>query len=340
MSGGVDSTAAAIILKDAGYEVTGITYILTDGFEAGLERAYGVATKLNIEHIVIDARDEFFNGVIEPFVSEYERGSTPNPCIMCNQRIKFNLLEKNRALGGYDFIATGHYARKAMYNDVSGKTHTTIRKGKLLSRDQSYFLHSLPRHIVDKCIFPLGELSDKREAEEILKSELINPYKSFESRGICFAPDGYAAYIKSNVDGDFSGFFVDSLGNEIAEHDGYYKYTLGQKRGLGFDLEKGKCVTRIDPNTGNVYIGDEALTYRKRVRISGVNWLVPPSVGMTFEVKLFQWGHILKAELSKLYRDKTVADLVFESEVRAPVSGQSAVLYDGDFVLGGGVVIL
>lgn len=337
MSGGIDSTAAAILLKDKGYEVTGITYNLFDSNDFILDRTSKIAKKLGISHFVVDERKSFKKNVIKPFVNEYLLGNTPNPCVYCNKFIKFLILEKYRKKGCFDFMATGHYVQKKFYKKDDKKI-LTIKKAKLLNRDQSYYLYNLNSEMISKCLFPLGEITHKRFAEELLKSELINPYYKPESRGICFAPEGHYNYLKNKIKENCSGFFVDNKKNKIFNHDAYYKYTIGQKKNLGFLIESGKCVIDIDYKTGEVKIGDERLTFKNTLKIFYTNWIIKPELNKIYDVNIFKWGLKLKCLISKINELNNSAEINFFEPVRAASSGQSAVIYDGEYLIGGGIV--
>ncbi|MCP4229454.1 MAG: tRNA 2-thiouridine(34) synthase MnmA [bacterium] len=344
MSGGVDSACAALLLEKLGYDVTGVTLRLydrevtrADGCFApgGIEDAAKLAAKLGIPHYVWQVQDIFRKKVIADFVFEYAAGRTPNPCIVCNRVIKFgHMVGRARSLG-FDYLATGHYCRRAGENgDV------TLHRPFDRNKDQTYFLWPIPAPALPYLLFPLGGLA-KDEATEIVSGFLDIEWKKPESQEVCFIEDdGYGAFVaetlaKSN-DIPGPGSILNENGKVIGEHRGYIHYTIGQRRGLGVAAGTPVYVKEIDAESNTIILGDNASLMNEQLTASHVNLLVPAD----------KWPEQVTACVR--YRDKGALagieidgdDVVvrFEETRRAIAPGQSVVFYDGDMLLGGAVI--
>lgn len=356
LSGGVDSAVAAALLVEAGHPVVGMTMRLYDAggsvASAGgrccgprdIEDARAVCAHLGIPFYVIDLEAEFSERVVEDFVEAYLAGETPNPCVRCNQHIKFTpLLSRARAIGA-DVLVTGHYARLAPGPGGATSLHRGVDAGK----DQSYFLFSMPPGELDAVRFPLGELTKDEVRQHALRLGLPNAQKP-ESQEICFVPDGdYAGFVASSALARRralppAGAIVDARsGERLGSHQGAHHFTVGQHRGLGNLTTKEKLfVVGLDPERGAVRVGPRAMAQRQELALRDVRWLgaapggVTPEPGARFEA-LVQVRHRqapLPAEV-ELSADGRVHLTVQEATVAAP--GQAAVLYEGDRVLGGG----
>ncbi len=333
ISGGVDSAVVAHLLKQQGYEVEGVTLLLFDNTDEQMKDAKWVCKKLAIKHHILDVRDIFKSKVINAFIDEYKKAFTPNPCALCNRSIKFGVLYDYMQERGYDYLATGHYVKLERINgDFYLKPSATYR------RDQVYFLHGVKREQLNHLLFPLGEFTDKEKVKQIaIKHQLLHDDIS-ESEGICFTKGRYYAdWLKEMLSTeDYSGAFIDENGNVIGEHEGYYRFTIGQRRGLGIDVPKGYCVVDINSHTKQVLIGPEHLCYHHQVVIDEVNWLLKPSQDKIYDVKIFNWGYRLKASY-KIENNRCI--VTFEEPVRAIVNGQYAVFYDDDYLIGGGKIV-
>lgn len=331
MSGGVDSAAAAMLLSGEGHTVVGCTMRLagTEREDREILRAQASAASLGIEHRVLDLRREFEREVISPFAAAYREGKTPNPCIFCNAAIKFGAFFDYAMQKGFDRIATGHYAR--------------IEGGRLLkaqdaAKDQSYVLYRLTRAVLDKTLFPLGNLQ-KAEARAIAEGAGLASARAEESQDICFVPDGdYAAFL-ARRSGTVApcGHYIDRDGHILGEHRGITHYTLGQHKGLGIALGRVRYVTHIDPVANTVTLGDEEELYTRETTLADLHLIVGRAdAPFTAAVKL---RYRQREVACTVYPADCGARIVFKEPRRAPTPGQSAVLYDGDTVLGGGYIL-
>ena len=350
MSGGVDSSVAAYLLKQQGYNVTGITMRLceeyTDNYDAeNVRMAKAVAEKLDIEFIATEYIDDFTAMVVRPFVESYELGMTPNPCIECNRCIKFDLL-MNDSDEGYandmdnaPLVATGHYAA---VEEADGRWK--LRKAANLQKDQSYFLYTLTQDTLSRVIFPLG-MMDKDEVRRIAEEQGLVTAHRKDSQDICFVPDGnYAEFIKGLTDKEYpEGDFVDLEGNVLGRHKGIIYYTVGQRKGLGLSLKKPMYVVRLDVEKNEVILGDDKDLFTCEAQADTVNWvsMAPPEVGVPFRVLgRIRYRHEEQPCTVTLKEDGTIS-VVFDEPQRAITAGQSLVLYDIEtdtYVLGGGII--
>ena len=337
LSGGVDSGAAAYILKKQGYDVFGITMKLFDEFDTNSSKY--IADKLGIEHYIVDFSKYFEQEIIDTFVDEYLEGKTPNPCILCNIKIKYGLLlEKAKELGA-DFLAYGHYAN-IKYDQNDQKYH--LFKGNAIRKDQSYFLYHLNQNQLSSIILPLNGFNCKKEVRELVKEIIPETSEKKDSLDICFIPNmSHSKYIKQRC-GLLSdkGNFVDKKGNFIGKHKGIYNYTIGQKRGLGINMNKPMFVIEINSKTNEIILGEDEDLYKNEIVIKNVTYIDEnnkKAESFNCEVKLCQWGYYIKCKVFNS-NDNTVIVKFIKPE-RAPAPGQSAVFYKGDEVLGGGVIL-
>lgn len=359
MSGGVDSSVAAYLVREAGYETTGATMRLYDNETIGLdnsktccslssiEDACAVANKLGIGYLVYDMREEFRREVIDRFVSAYERGETPNPCIACNKYLKFDALYRlsardllncteDPAEGAPLSIATGHYA-VIEYDSNAGRY--ILRKGIDPGKDQSYFLCDLTQEQLARTLFPLGKLT-KSEVRDIADSLGLVTAKKKESQDICFVPGGdYASFIRGYTGKEYpNGDFVDAQGNVMGEHKGIIKYTIGQRKGLGLALKKPAYVCDIDVEHNRVVLGDNSDLFTRSLTAHNFNWLsiAVPSSDIKASARIRYRHHEAPARIIPVGDD--CVRIEFDEAQRAITHGQSVVVYDGDYVLGGGII--
>lgn len=347
MSGGVDSSVAAKLLHDMGYEVMGVTLKLFDGEDvetdsrtccslSDVEDARSVAYKLGFDHVVFNFKDDFRKMVMDNFTKTYLEGRTPNPCIECNKHIKFDKMLRRAEELGFEYIATGHYATRK-FDEVTGK-YQLIRPADR-SKDQTYVLYGITQYQLSKTLFPLGEL-DKKKVREIAESAgLVNSRKP-DSQDICFVPDGdYAGFITRSCDVEIpEGDFVDSTGEKIGTHKGVIHYTIGQRKGLGLALGKPMYVIGKDAESNIVTIGEEKDLYKTEITVCDLNWISGTAPTEPIEVTV-------KTRYSQTEQPATVIPLEngevlvrLHKSQRAPAGGQAAVFYDGDIVLGGGTI--
>ena len=339
MSGGVDSSVSAVILKNMGYEVCGGTLRLyeREGISAEVAAAKEVCDRLGIRHTVYDMRDTFKTEVIGRFDKGYASGLTPNPCIECNKYLKFGRLLDEALKDGCDLIATGHYS------DIgfdSGSGRYLLYRPADRKKDQTYVLWRLSQHQLSHIIMPLSRLT-KEEVREIAEKYSFTSAGAKESQDICFVPDGdYAAFLEEYRGEVFdSGNYTDICGRVLGRHLGHQRYTIGQRKGLGIALGKPQFVISKDPATNIVVLGDEEHIFKKRVYINDLNFIGAVSDGKDFSctAKLRYSARDEKCVFHPI--SETEAVLEFENPQRGPTPGQSAVFYDGDAVLGGGYII-
>lgn len=346
MSGGVDSSVAAALLKERGYDVVGISLQLwnysTDSDERfgtccsldDLADARRVASKVGIPFYILNMEKEFKEEVVDYFVSEYLKARTPIPCTLCNQKLKFDhLLDKAREFG-YTRVATGHYASIVKDPD-SGRF--TVRRGKDLSRDQSYFLFNLSQEQLSRLDFPLADL-EKTEVRERARALGLNVAEKAESREICFIPDNdYASFIEKRVDAEFfkEGEIVDTEGKYVGPHRGYPAFTIGQRKGLNIGGQKEpRFVTSIDPDKNQITVGTKEHLLRKEFCTAMTNWYLPPSGPVRADVQIRYRHQATPALLTPLEGGRVRVE--FDEPQSAIAPGQAAVFYRGDCIVGGG----
>ncbi|MFZ9300602.1 MAG: tRNA 2-thiouridine(34) synthase MnmA [Chitinophagaceae bacterium] len=350
MSGGIDSTVAALMLHEQGYEVVGITMKTWDYATAGGSKketgccnldsfndARAAAVHHGFPHFILDIRDEFGDFVIENFVEEYLAGRTPNPCVMCNTHIKWKALLKRANAMDCDFIATGHYAK---IREENGRY--VISKGLDETKDQSYVLWGLPQELLGRTLLPLGGFKKteiRQMAHDFGYPELAKKSESYE---ICFVPDNdYRGFLKRRVDGLEEklngGSFVDKTGKILGKHKGYPFYTVGQRKGLDIALGKPAFVTEIIPETNTVVLGDETDLNRSETQVGKINMIKYESIseGMESTVKI---RYKDKGSLATLHPNQDGVKVHFYEDAKGVAPGQSAVFYDGDDVIGGGII--
>lgn len=337
MSGGVDSSAAALLLQDSGYSVEGVTLKLCpEEDERNILDAASVCEKMGIPFHTLDLKEQFSSKVIGNFIDEYKAGNTPNPCIVCNKHIKFGAMLEKAIEMGFDKIATGHYAR--IEKSESGRY--ILKKAKDAGKDQSYVLYNLTQHQLSHTLFPLGNLEKSEIRAKAQTAGFVNANRP-DSQDICFVADGeYAGFIEK-TDGFISkmGDYVDINGKVIGKHKGVINYTIGQRKGLGIALGRPQFVISKDSNRNLVVLGDEEHLFKTTVRVKDVNFIPFDELTgeMVVKVKL-RYRHTAADAVIKPMEDGNVS-IEFEEPQRAPSSGQSAVFYDGDIVIGGGIII-
>ncbi len=337
MSGGLDSTVAASLLLAEGAVAEGCTLsLLPDGDGEELLRAEAAAASLSMPHTVLDLREAFRERVILPFARAYAEGKTPNPCLLCNRHIKFGALFSHAMERGFSHLATGHYAR---IECVAGRYR--LKKGADAAKDQSYVLYRLEEQMLPHLLFPLGDY-EKGEVRRLAEERGLHAAASAkESQDICFVKRGsYTSLIEELTGGgEVRGHFVDAEGKVLGPHRGIAHYTVGQHKGLSVSLGRVRYVTAIDPASGNVTLGDEADCYRSEVFVPDMHYIAPerPSAPFRASVKL---RYRQTEEEATVYPEGEGARLLFDRPQRAPAPGQSAVLYDGDYVVGGGEIAL
>jgi tRNA-specific 2-thiouridylase len=351
MSGGIDSTVTALMLNDEGYEVVGITMKTWDYATSGgghketgccnldsFNDARMAAVQHGFPHFILDIREEFGGFVIENFVDEYLAGRTPNPCVMCNTHIKWRALLKRANALGCDYIATGHYAN--IYRGENGRY--VIGKGIDETKDQSYVLWGLDQELLSRTIMPLGKYRKTQIRQMALDYGYPELAKKSESYEICFVPDNdYRGFLKRKVEGleekVAGGHFVDKEGNILGQHKGYPFYTIGQRKGLDITFGKPAYVTAIDPDTNTVVLGDEEDLEKEDMKVGKVNWIKYPGLDHEKEVTT-KIRYKDKGSLSSIITSGNEVTVRFFEKAKGIAPGQSAVFYEGDDVIGGGII--
>ena len=342
MSGGVDSSLVAAILIDKGFEVVGVTMRLEDNesddksccSQRELKDALQVANYLGIEHRVVDFRGIFQAEIENYFVEEYLRGRTPNPCVKCNKKIKFGKLFDFAEEIGADFLATGHYAR-IIFEDGRFK----LKKAVDFKKDQSYVLYNLTAEKLSKIIFPLGEFS-KTETRTLAEKMNLPVAHKPDSQEICFVPNNdYKIFLSShakNSDALKSGKIFDTSGKILGEHNGVANYTIGQRKGLGIAASYPLYVVKLDVENKKVVVGKNEELFSKNLTAENVHWIYKPK---NFPAKLqakIRYGY--KIFDCEVFEEENFLRVNFFESVRAITPGQSVVFYDGDELLGGGII--
>ncbi|MDT5122880.1 MAG: tRNA-uridine 2-sulfurtransferase [Acidobacteriota bacterium] len=361
MSGGVDSSAAAAILKEEGHELVGFTMQLWNqrrGISVdengdplpsrccSLDDVYDarrVAEELGFPFYVLNLEREFERDVVRPFITSYLNGETPIPCVACNSRLKFASLDKLAASLGCDKVATGHYAR-VEFDDEANRYR--LFRGRNLQKDQSYFLWELTQAQLARAMFPLGEMS-KPEVRDVARTSKLAVAEKAESQEICFVPDGnYAGFIDRYLEAENeterlpgAGEIVDASGRVLSHHDGIHHYTIGQRRGIGIASARPLYVVSIDAAKNRVVVGNQEELLRDEFTAMGVNWIAfdEPTAAVRAEVRV-RYRHT-PAIATITPQENGRAQIVFDEPQRAITPGQATVFYRGHEVVGGGWIV-
>lgn len=359
MSGGVDSSVSAILLQKQGYEVIGATMKLWCGVnkeeieknKKTIQDAKTVCKKLGIEHHVFDAQKEFEKYVINDFVKQYQNAKTPNPCIECNQKIKFGYFFDKAEELKCNYIATGHYARiefSEKYNQY------VLRKSKEEKKDQSYFLYTIPKEKLNKIIFPLANYTSKEEIRKIAQENGFEVADKKDSQEICFIPDNsYQKFLENRINEQKKGNIKLRNGEILGHHNGLINYTIGQRKGIGISYKEPLYVIELIQDTNEVIVGPESELYSIKLLASNINWLIEPDrkqdlyclAKIRYRAKEAEATiKVKKNELKKQKeikdRENEIIEIEFEQPQRAITKGQSVVFYDENgIVLGGGKIL-
>ena len=345
MSGGVDSSVTAYLLKEQGYDCIGVTMKLYDGEDErestccslrDVEDAKSVCHRLGIPHYTFNFTGDFDREVIEPFVKSYEQGRTPNPCIDCNRRLKFQRLYHRALELGCDYIATGHYVRRVEEPDGT----VTLHKALDADKEQSYVLYNMTQEQLQRTLFPLGELT-KPQVREIAEREGFLNAKKHDSQDICFVPDGdYAAFIQEYTGKTYApGTVYDVDGNQLGTHRGIIHYTIGQRKGLGLALGKPMYVKATDAEKNTVTLATNDQLFSSKVYAENLNWIAGeiPSEPVEVVARVRYHGKDQPATLHFLKNGNILAE--FQVAQRAVTPGQAIVFYQGDQMLGGAEIV-
>lgn len=349
MSGGVDSSVAAAVLKEQGYEVVGVTMQIWPDIDeerkqteggccslSAVDDARRVADRLGIKYYVLNFKDIFQEKVIDYFTAEYLKGRTPNPCIACNRFVKFEALLMKAVSMGMDYIATGHYARRT-YDETSGRY--LLKKSATAQKDQTYALYTMTQDQLSRTLFPIGDF-EKGQVRAMAKDLGLPVATKPDSQEICFVEDNdYGRYISENTDARIEpGYFVDTEGNRLGMHKGIIHYTVGQRKGLGISFGKPKYVVAIRPQDNTVVLGDEDEVFSAGLTASDLNFISISELKdeMRVTAKIRYSAREASAIIRPLPGNR--AEVKFDEPQRAVTPGQAVVFYDGDIVVGGGVI--
>ncbi len=350
MSGGVDSSVAAAVLKEKGYEVVGVTMRLWDGENidgnitestccslSAVEDARRVASRLDIEYHVLDFRKEFSEFVIDYFVSEYINGRTPNPCIACNKFLKFDAMAKRAQILNADYIATGHYAR-VEYDESTCRY--LLKRACADAKDQTYALYNLTQSQLSSLLLPLGDFSDKDMVRQYAEENGLSTAKKPDSQEICFVPDNdYASFIKRRI-GSLppSGNFVDLEGNILGQHKGIVNYTIGQRKGLGIAFGEPMFVIKIDAKKNEVVLGRQGTEFSDTLYAINPNFIPFDSLDAPLRAEA-KVRYSAKPAPCTISQEGERIKVAFDVPQRAITPGQAVVIYDGDLVIGGATIV-
>ena len=342
MSGGVDSSVSAVLLKKQGYEVVGTTLELFAGSSCCNINTYldakKVCKEIGIPHFTFDYKEDFKKYVIDDFINCYSNCKTPNPCIECNKYLKFGLLYDKAKEFGCDYIASGHYA-KTEYSEKYGKW--VLKKSNAGKKDQSYVLWSIPKELLENIIFPLGNFESKDEIRKIAKEHNLKVASKPDSEDICFIPDGnYKKFLENNSNiKPKEGNIVNIDGNVLGKHTGLYNYTIGQRKGLGISNPVPLFVLGFNKEKNEVIVGEEDKLYKKELVVNDINLLLFDKINnwLEVDVKTRYSSKFAKAKIKQ--KDNNTIEVIFEEAQRAITPGQSAVFYLDDIVVGGGKIV-
>lgn len=348
MSGGVDSSVSALLLKNEGYDVIGVTMKLWEGEDSAqstccnleaVSDAKRVCDKIGIPHYTLNFTQEFEDKVINNFICEYENCRTPNPCIQCNKYLKFKQMYNKAKELEIDYISTGHYA-KIEYSKKYNRN--VLKKATNLKKDQSYVLYIMPKELLNKVIFPLGNFESKDQIRQIARDNGLLVANKPDSEDICFIPDGdYKKFLEKNSDiKPKEGNIVDLKGRVLGKHTGLYKYTIGQRKGLGISNAVPLFVIGYDTAKNELIVGEEDKLYKKEMYVKDVNLLAIDKIETKLKVAVkTRYSHKEALATIQEMPNQNTIKVVFDEPQPRITAGQSAVFYDDDIVIGGGIII-
>lgn len=342
MSGGVDSSVAAVLLLKQGFEVIGVTMQMwkdaryTQNNDDASVDAKKICDKLGIQHYTLGLADEFKKYVVDNFIECYSNGQTPNPCVECNRHLKFGEMFKFADKLGAEFVATGHYAKRC-YDEHFGIQ--TIKRSCAGKKDQTYVLYVLDRKYIPRVLFPLGEFENKDQIRAIAEEYGLISAKKPDSQEICFIPDNDTAGFLSAYIKPTQGSIVDKNGNILGKHTGIAHYTIGQRKGLGISAPKPLFVTAIDKKTNTVTVGNNEELFTKELYAEKANWLIFDTLNKPLRVsaKIRYSAKEMPAQITPC--DNGRIKVVFDEPQRAATAGQSVVFYINDCLIGGGIIV-
>ena len=341
MSGGVDSSVSALLLKQRGYEVIGTTLELFTGSSCCNTETYmdakNVCNQIGVPHFIYNCKDIFKTYVIDDFINCYSCCKTPNPCIECNKYMKFGFMwEKAKELG-CNYIATGHYA-KTEYSEKYNRW--VLKKSNAGKKDQSYVLWNIPKYLVKHILFPLSDFESKDNIREIARENNLKVANKPDSEDICFVPDGnYKKFLENNSNiKPKQGNIVNTKGEVLGKHTGLYNYTIGQRKGLGISYKVPLFVVGFDKQKNEVIVGEEKELYKKEVIVTDINLLLFDEITEKLEVEV-KTRYSSKSAKANIIQEGNNIKIEFDEPQRAITPGQAAVFYSNDIVVGGGKII-
>lgn len=333
MSGGVDSSVAACLLKDKGYNVIGVTLELLDNEETkkSIEDAKAICKKIDIKHYVCDLKEEFKEEIVQNFITAYKQGKTPNPCVLCNRLFKFGLFYKKALELGADYISTGHYARVK-----NNRLMMSLADGK----DQSYFLCQIKKEILPKVLFPLNEFQSKEEIRTLARKYQLPVSEKKDSQEVCFIPnDDYKTFLKKNGQEEVEGKIILTDGNVLGNHKGLFNYTIGQRKGLNISYKEPLYVIQLDTKNNNLIVGTNNELFNQELTATNMNYLVEKDE--FFKTKLFakirSRGNL--EEVDTVTEEQNRLKIKFKDKLRAITPGQLIVFYNENKECLGGAYI-
>lgn len=341
MSGGVDSSVSALLLKEEGYDVIGTTMELFAGSSCCNTNTYidakNVCNQIGIPHFIYNFKEEFKKYVIDDFINCYANCLTPNPCIECNKFMKFGLMYEKAKELGCEYIATGHYA-KTEYSEKYGRW--VLKKSKAGKKDQSYVLWNIPKELIEYVVFPLADFESKDEIRKIAREHNLKTANKPDSEDICFVPDGnYKRFLEENSElKPKKGNIVHVNGKVLGKHNGLYNYTIGQRKGLGISYKEPLFVVGFNKEKNEVIVGEKEYIYKKEMIVKDINLLLIDSLEEPMKVSVkTRYSSVEENATIEMIDDNTIK-VVFENPVARITPGQSAVFYLGDIVFGGGKI--
>lgn len=342
MSGGVDSSVSALLLKEQGYEVVGTTMELFAGSSCCNTNTYidakNVCNQIGVPHFIYNFKDEFKKYVIDDFINCYSNCLTPNPCIECNKFMKFGLMYEKAKELGCEYIATGHYA-KTEYSEKYDRW--VLKKSKAGKKDQSYVLWNIPKNLVEHVVFPLADFESKDEIRKIAKENNLKTANKPDSEDICFIPDGnYKRFLEENSNlKPRKGNIVHVNGTVLGKHNGLYNYTIGQRKGLGISYKEPLFVVGFNRAKNEVIVGEKEYIYKTEMIVKNINLLLVDKIEDSMRVSV-KTRYSSKEEMATIEMvDDDTIKVVFENPVPRITPGQSAVFYLDDIVVGGGKIV-
>ena len=337
MSGGVDSSVSALLLKQNGYDVTGVTLELFENSKNTYEDAKKICDFLKIPHYIYNCKEDFKKNIIDDFINCYSNSLTPNPCIECNKYMKFGFMYKKAQELDCNYIATGHYA-KTEYSEKYKRW--ILKKSNSQKKDQTYVLWNISKELLEHIIFPLADFENKDEIRKIANDNNIHVANKPDSEDICFIPDGnYKKFLEENSNlKPKKGNIINTKGEILGVHQGLYNYTIGQRKGLGISNKVPLFVLGFNKEKNEVIVGEESELYKKEIYVKDINLLLVDKIDKDMKVTV-KTRYSTKSANAKISESQNIIKIIFDEPQRAITPGQSAVFYLDDIVVGGGKIL-